>query len=161
MGIGGGSVDAATGALLGVVAWAGAAGAAFGCGSLCGTAVPGGDFIGPCCCADKVLDSQSVAKHARTVIATRQKFFFAGLNKLPAITCSSSCFSLWSSVLSVPSVLKSLFIKPKKRFNTEGTENTESPCPFASRIYLCQLDAPQSLEFQARPGGCFPWSNIW
>src|SRR5260370_42182388 len=98
MGIGGGSVDAAAGALLGVAPWAGAAGAAFGCGSLCGAAVPAGGFIGPCCCADKVLDSQRTARHAKTVIPTRQKRFFAGLNKMPAINSSSSCFSLWASV---------------------------------------------------------------
>src|SRR5712672_3195731 len=105
MGIGGGSVDAAAGALLGVAAWAGAVGAAFGCGSLCGTAVPAGVFIGPCCCADKVLDNQSAVKQNKTAIATRQKPFFTGLNKMPAITSSSSCFSLWPSVRSV---LKSL-----------------------------------------------------
>src|SRR5260370_21948756 len=105
MGIEGGSVDAAVAALLGVAAWAGAEGAAFGWGSLCGAAVPAGVFIGPCCCADKVLDSQSTARHAKTVIATRQKRFFAGLNEMPAITSSSSYFSLWASLRSV---LKSL-----------------------------------------------------
>src|ERR1700730_7743833 len=95
MGIGGGSLDTPADALLGVAAWVGKAGAAFGCGSLGGAAVPAGVFIGPCCCAPSVADKTKAATQAKTVIAACEKRFLAGLNKMPPIADSSSCLALW------------------------------------------------------------------
>src|ERR1700731_506256 len=85
MGIGGGSLDTPADALLGVAAWVGEAGAVFGCGSLGGAAVPAGVLIGPCFCAGNVVGSPRAARDIKTDIATRQKLFFAGLNKMPPI----------------------------------------------------------------------------